>query len=948
MAKKPTSEALEQRIKELEKEIGHLKQAVDEKEMISTISQFFLTSEKLESIYKELPKILSTYFKFPFVALEIYDQPANEMILVGSEGIPAEDAKPMRVPVDQTISGTVATTGKAVVEIDAGRRSEYRFATLRALDFKTFLCVPMKRGGRVLGTLALADRCERPEISSLKDTIQVIGNLLMQEIERKQTEESHRESEERYRTAIEHSNDGVAIYREEKYLYVNQKFAEIFGYHCPEELVGKPGAIVVHPDDRKRVIETYRRRQRGETVPGLYEFKGIRKDGAAIDIEISATATTFRGEPVSLAYLRDISEQRRAKEALKESEERYRQIVEHAPSGIYEVDITTGKFITVNDIMCEYTGYTKEEFFSLTPLDLLSKDSIKHFLKRRRKLDAGEKIPETVEYKFKRKDGREFWVLLNVRHMHKDGIPVRATVVAHDITLLKQTEEALRESEEKYRILVENANEGICIVQDGVIKFPNPFMVAISGYSAEELIKTPFLNFIHPEDRDMVIERYTKRLKGENVPSTYAFKVISKAGDELWVQMNAVPITWDGRPAVLTFLHDITTQKKLETHLQQAQKLEAVGTLAGGIAHNFNNLLMSIMGNTSLMLLETKPDDPNYEKLKEIERAAKSGATLTNQFLGYARKGKYEVKPINLNPLIEETSNTFGMTKKEIRVHRELAADLSGIIADQGQIEQILLNIYVNAADAMSEGGDLFLKTMNVTDEDIRGKQYEPNQGDYVLLTITDTGVGMDKKTKERIFEPFFTTKEMGRGTGLGLASVYGIIKAHDGYIDVVSEKGKGTTFNIYFPASDKKIPKAAKTAGEVMKGSATILFVDDEPPVLDVGVQILKNLGYTVFAAGCGKEAIKVYKKNKGKIDLVILDMIMPEIGGGEVYDRLKEIDPNIKVLLSSGYSINGQAKEILKRGCDDFIQKPFHMSELSQKIREILDKESHVFPNT
>jgi CheY-like chemotaxis protein len=349
---------------------------------------------------------------------------------------------------------------------------------------------------------------------------------------------------------------------------------------------------------------------------------------------------------------------------------------------------------------------------------------------------------------------------------------------------------------------------------------------------------------------------------------------------------------------------------------------------------------MTIIGNTSLMLLETDFDHPNYEKLKIIEKQVLSGSKLTYQLLGYAREGGYEVKPLSLNQLIKETSDTFAMTKKEIMVHRELAKDLLGIKADQDQIEQILLNLYVNAADAMPGGGDLFLKTMNVTHEDMRDKPYEAKPGDYVLLTVRDTGSGMDKETMERIFEPFFTTKGMARGTGLGLASVYGIVKAHGGYIEVGSKKGHGTTFSIYLPASSEKVAlKEVELPEKILKGKETILLVDDEDMVLDVGEQMLKKLGYEVLLAEGGREAIELYNKNRDIIDMVLLDMIMPEMGGGETYDRMKEINPDIKVLLSSGYSVDGQATEILKRGCDGFIQKPFDMQGLSQRIRKILD---------
>jgi len=370
--------------------------------------------------------------------------------------------------------------------------------------------------------------------------------------------------------------------------------------------------------------------------------------------------------------------------------------------------------------------------------------------------------------------------------------------------------------------------------------------------------------------------------------------------------------------------------------------MEAIGTLAGGIAHDFNNLLMVIQGNASLMLLNVDPSHTHHEMLLSIVNQVQSGSKLTNQLLGYARKGRYEVRPIQLNELVKETSNTFGRTRKEIRIHRELANDLFPIEGDLGQIEQVLMNLFVNAADAMPQGGDIFLKTNNILQGDILSKFYDPKPGDYILLTITDTGIGMDPKTLERIFEPFFTTKELNRGTGLGLASVYGIIKGHGGYIDVESEERRGTTFKIYLPATNGDIQKTIKAPDHIIKGTGTILLVDDEKMVLEVGERFLKIMGYQVLTAQEGSEAIEIYKKYRETIDLVLLDIIMPNMKGGEVFDRLKEMNPDIKVLLSSGYSIDGEASHILERGCSGFIQKPFSMNQLSQSIGAILRNHS------
>ena len=347
---------------------------------------------------------------------------------------------------------------------------------------------------------------------------------------------------------------------------------------------------------------------------------------------------------------------------------------------------------------------------------------------------------------------------------------------------------------------------------------------------------------------------------------------------------------------------------------------------------------MGIQGHAMLILDEIDDSHPHYTMLQTIIDQVRSGSSLTKQLLGYARKGKYEIKPLNMNDLINETLTTFSRTRKEVVVHRELSEDLSPVEADRGQLEQVLLNLYINAADAMPDGGDLTLTTRNVDYTDISTKLYEPRPGDYTLIMITDKGSGMDPETQKRIFEPFFTTKQMKRGTGLGLASVYGIVKGHEGYIEVESEVGRGTSFKIYLPASEKKVEKPVETEKEIAKGSGTVLLVDDEAVILEVGGQLLTRLGYTVQTARSGRTALDLVRETKEPFDLIILDMIMPDMGGGETFDRIKEIDPAAKVILSSGYSLDGKAEEILERGCSGFLQKPFSISELSQIIQTVL----------
>jgi signal transduction histidine kinase len=409
-------------------------------------------------------------------------------------------------------------------------------------------------------------------------------------------------------------------------------------------------------------------------------------------------------------------------------------------------------------------------------------------------------------------------------------------------------------------------------------------------------------------------------------------------------------IQWpDGRGVRIEMAVDITERKqaekdreKLQAQLNQAQKMESIGALAGGIAHNFNNVLMGIQGRASLMLMDKDPSHSDYEHLNGIEQCVRSAAELTRDLLGFARKGKYEIKPTALNSLIKNENRMFGSTKKEIRFHEKYAKDLWVVEVDQGQIRQALLNLYVNAWQAMPGGGELYIQTDNIALDGEYLKSSKIIPGRYVRISVTDTGIGMDDAIREKIFEPFFSTKEAGQGSGMGLASVYGIIKNHGGFLRVYSEKGEGTSFSIYLPASEREVVEESSGTlrDDIQYGRGTILLVDDEDMIVEVGRKGLESLGYQVLVALSGEEALDIYGKQKDEIDLVMLDMIMPGMGGGETFDRLKALDGSVRVLLSSGYSINGRAQEILDRGCRAFIQKPFTLKELSQKVKAVFTR--------
>ncbi|MBW2615018.1 MAG: response regulator [Deltaproteobacteria bacterium] len=514
----------------------------------------------------------------------------------------------------------------------------------------------------------------------------------------------------------------------------------------------------------------------------------------------------------------------------------------------------------------------------------------------------------------------------------------------------------LRESEERYRFLAENARDVIWTMDmDLMFTYISPSVISLCGYSVEEIINRKLEKFITPasfEVATQVIEEApaVEKLGEKDRGETWMMKleIICKDGSTVWTETATGPVyDKNGRAVeILGITRDITERKraeeekaKLQAQFQQAQKMESIGTLAGGVAHDFNNLLMGIQGYVSLMLMGVDSTHTHYEMLTGIEEQVQKGAELTRHLLSFARGEKYEVNPTDLNELIKKSSSMFGRTKKEIKIHRKYQKDIYTVDVDRGQIEQVLMNLYVDAWQAMPDGGELYLQTENVTLDENYIEPFQVEPGKYVKISVTDTGVGMNEETQQRIFEPFFTTKEMGKGTGLGLASAYGIIKNHDGFINVYSKKGEGTTFKFYLPASEKEVVEEKESGGKVLKGSETVLLVDDEDVIVDVDEQFLQKMGYAVLIARSGKEAIEIYEKGKDKIDLIILDMIMPDMSGRESYGRIREINPDVKVLLSSGYSINGQATQILEQGCNGFIQKPFNMKGLSQKLREILD---------
>jgi PAS domain S-box-containing protein len=628
--------------------------------------------------------------------------------------------------------------------------------------------------------------------------------------------------------------------------------------------------------------------------------------------------------------------------------DKYQFMIESAHDAIFFKDLES-HYIIANNKTLETFGLPREDVIGKNDYELMpDKKEAKKNVNDDQIVFKSAKPTEITKH-MTGANGKKYWFqAIKVPQFDNNGKVIGLVGIARDITQQKQTAEALRESNRLNELLLDSLpHPAMLIHRDRSVLAANHIAreagAVVGDYCWRSFAQSEYISNEHK----LCINKNQIPADGTKCTFCLADEAFAKNEPTNDPELNAFGALWDvcwipiDDDAYLHYAINITSRKELENKLRQAHKIEAIGTLSGGIAHDFNNLMMGMLGNISLILHDIEPSHPHYEMLKHVEKLIQSGSKLTSQLLGFARKGKYEVKPISLNRIVKESSETFGRTRKEITIKHKLAEKSFAVEVDETQIQQVLWNLYINAADSMPGGGNLLLHTMNVAHTEMKDKQYYPKPGNYVMIKVMDQGAGMDEKTMERIFDPFFTTKEMGCGTGLGLASAYGIIKAHGGYIDVDSKKGYGTTFNVYLPASDEELTESPIFSKQIEKGDKTILLVDDEEMVLYVGVKMLEKLGYVVLEANSGQESIDIYKENQEKIDLVILDMIMPGIGGGEAFDKMKEINPDVNVFLSSGYSVEGKAQKILDRGCKGFLQKPFNLEELSEKMREFFDKD-------
>jgi len=637
----------------------------------------------------------------------------------------------------------------------------------------------------------------------------------------------------------------------------------------------------------------------------------------------------------------EISERKRTQEELKSSEEKYRTILENIEEGYYEVDLA-GNFTFFNDAIQKILGYNRDELMGMNNRQYTDEENAQKLYRAFNKVYTTGRPTKQFDWKIIRKDGSQRYVEASVSLIKdtKEGAFGFRGIV-RDITERKQAEEALRESKEKYRLLVDNAHDGIFIAQGGLIKFQNPKAQEILGCPADELHEKPFVNLIHPEDRHLLLNRRERGHESDEV-RTYSLRLTNPSAEELWVQINAVDIKWEGKPATLNFVRDITFEKRLEAQLLQAQKMEAIGTLAGGIAHDFNNILSSVIGYTELALEEVSKGSVLDSNLREVLKAGRRARDLVKQILAFSRQSDRELRPLEISPIVKETLKLLRASlPSTIKIHQNVGNKLGTVMTDPTQINQILMNLCTNAAHAMGESGgtlEVGLDKVEVdTELSLRFTGLTP--GSYLKLTVSDNGHGMSPEVKERIFDPYFTTKEKGEGTGLGLAMVHGIVKSHRGAITVYSEPDMGSTFHVYLPVIERETDPDMRSEETVPTGTERILFVDDEQPIVDIAKQMLEHLGYGVVTRTSSVEALELFRRNPEAFALVITDMTMPNMTGEEFANEIMFIRPDIPIILCTGFSRSITEEKAKVMGIQAFIMKPILRQELAETIRRVLD---------
>jgi two-component system, cell cycle sensor histidine kinase and response regulator CckA len=724
---------------------------------------------------------------------------------------------------------------------------------------------------------------------------------------------------------------------------VNPAWTRTLGW-TTEELLSRPWMEFVHPDDLDKTALTGSKLMAGESIYG-FENRYACKDGSYRWISWNSFPLT--GEDLIFAVARDTTDRKKAELALEENRGRLRSVLDHLPDMLWMKDLE-GHFLLVNDAFAGACGRNSvEEVIGKTDFEIWPEDLARRYAADDKEVIRERKSKLVEEPIIDR--GVTKWFETFKTPLYGSQHEVMGTVgSARDITDRKTAEQALRQSEEKYRKILETIADGYHEVDlKGNLTLVNDSLCEILGYSRDELLGKSYRELMDVENAERIFGAYNAVFRSGIANPEFSYQVRRKDGAVRDISVS-IALMGDGAGTTTGFrgiFRDITERRLLEEQLRQAVKMEAIGRLAGGIAHDFNNLLTAIMGYTTMLTLEMREEEPARRRLDQINRAATRASDLTRQLLAFSRKQVLEVSVVNLNDLVRDIESMLKrLLGEDVELITELGQDIGNVRADQPQLEQVAVNLAVNARDAMPTGGTLTLETLNaVLDESYCASHTEVKPGEYVLLCVSDTGHGMTPETCARAFDPFFTTKPTGAGTGLGLSTVYGIVKQHGGHVAVYSEAGRGTTFKIYLPRVNEPLTtqQIDEQTLERPHGTETILLVEDEETVRDLAAEALEMLGYSLLKAASPAEAVGISTDHAGPIDLLLTDVVLPQMDGKTLYESLVKSRSEMKVLYVSGYTENF----IVHRGILDpkvsFLQKPFTLDSIARKVRRVLDED-------
>ncbi|MEW5733499.1 MAG: PAS domain S-box protein [Thermodesulfobacteriota bacterium] len=696
---------------------------------------------------------------------------------------------------------------------------------------------------------------------------------------------------------------------------------------------------LVMPEDAKAFLGLFS--AKNQQAPGGFRFK--TRFGPMISLSAEVLPLAYRKGAAKLLVIHG-KDGSPLEDALGESEARFRAIAEAARDWVFSKDAEL-RYTYVNPAMAHSLGVPVADFLDHASADIFEPESAAAMERLDNNALEGSSSDAEIPLSIKGRAG--FFHVIKVPLRDGKGRVTGVSGIVRDVTGKKAAEQAQREENAFRKAIIKNLSEGLAVCHDTDepphLRFTdfNDRMEKITGYSLEEINALGLYQALFPDPalRASAKQRMDEVRGGREMVGE-PWSIVNKKGEERDLLVSATVLgEREGRTHVLALVQDVTEKKRIEQEMMRRERLDSLGILAGGVAHDFNNLLMGIQGNVSLMQLALAPGSELSDRCRNIEAYIRDAAALTRQLLGLAGGGKYEVRPLDVNELVQRVTSMFTRSRKGLSVHLELCSSFP-VEADASQMEQVLINLLLNAWQAMPRGGEIFVATNDAFLDRDKLSPYGLPAGRFVRISVRDTGPGIPEDILPHIFDPFFTTKEKSRGTGLGLSSADGIVKNHGGFISVASRRNAGSTFNVFLPAARGQAVRKKDQAMEAypVTGSGVILVVDDEAPVREAQADMLKALGYTVLTAGSGREALSVYTDNKDGIDLVVLDMVMPDLSGGEVFDNLRTLNPEARVLMVSGYSLKETAADLMERGCKGFLQKPYTLEILSHKVNDIL----------